>query len=230
MNSLVAPIDVIVPALNAREDLGRCLRSLQDAREEGLIGRVVVVDGGSTDGTEEAARACGATVLSSARGRGLQLAEGALASSAPWLLFLHADTRLLPGWEREVAAFIRQGADRAAAFRLRFDDPAKAPRRLERVVAWRVRLLGLAYGDQGLLISRRLYDEIGGFRDLPLMEDVDLVRRLGRKRLVLLQSVAETSAARYRRDGYLWRSAKNLALLALYFCGVPVRVLARLYG
>ncbi len=223
-------IDVVVPTLNAGEHLGRCLQCLQDARKDGLIGEVVVVDGGSTDGTAEAARACGATVVSSARGRGLQLARGALAASAPWLLFLHADTRLLPGWERETAAFIRQGDGRAAAFRLGFDDSARAARRLERAAAWRVRRFGLAYGDQGLLISRRLYDEVGGYRDMPLMEDVDLVRRLGKRRLMLLESVAETSAARYRRDGYLRRSARNLALLTLYYCGMPVRVLARLYG
>lgn len=230
MISVTAPIDVIVPALNAGEYLGASLQSLGRACEVGLIGRVLVVDGDSADGTPEAARAFGATVVASARGRGLQLARGVLASSASWLLFLHADTRLLPGWEAEAGAFIRQGAGRAAVFRLRFDDPATAARRLERIVEWRVRFLGLPYGDQGLLISRRLYDEVGGYRDMPLMEDVDLARRLGRKRLVLFESTAVTSAARYRKEGYVIRATKNLVLLSLYFCGVPPRALARLYG
>ena len=230
MIALTAPIDVIVPTLNAVESLGASLQSLRRAREAGLIGRLLVVDGGSTDGTPAVASAFEATVVASERGRGHQFARGAALSSAPWLLFLHADTRLLSGWEREATAFIGQGTDRAAAFRLRFDDPSKVARRLERIVEWRARFLGLPYGDQGLLISRRVYDQLGGYRDIPLMEDVDLVRRLGRKRLVLLESVAETSAVRYRNEGHVIRAIKNLVLLSLYFCGVPARVLVRLYG
>jgi len=228
---LTAPtIDIVVPTLNAAATLGATVRCLQRARDSGLVGQVTIVEGGSTDTTPDLARAFGARLVTSERGRGRQLAQGAAASTAPWLLFLHADTRLLPGWEHEIAAFIGQGDDRAAVFRLRLDDCATVARLLERFVAWRTRFLGLPYGDQGLLISRHLYDTVGGFRDLPLMEDVDLVRRLGRRRIVLLDSVAETSAVRYRKRGYLARAASNLVLLSLYFCGVPPRVLARLYG
>jgi rSAM/selenodomain-associated transferase 2 len=223
-------IDIVVPTLNAATTLTGTLRCLQSAREAGLVHQVIIVDGGSSDGTQDTARAFAATVIASGRGRGRQLARGAAVSTAPWLLFLHADTRLLPGWEREVGAFIRQGTGRAAVFRLRFDDSAALARWLERAVSWRTGLLGLPYGDQGLLISRELYDAVGGFRDMPLMEDVDLVRRLGRKRLLLLGSIAETSARRYRRSGYPIRAARNLIVLSLYFCGVPPRVLARLYG
>jgi rSAM/selenodomain-associated transferase 2 len=230
MNSPAPHTDVIVPTLNAAETLGATLQSFQHARAAGLIEQVVVVDGGSTDETTTIARAFGTVVVTSARGRGLQLARGAASSKAPWLLFLHADTRLLPGWEREADAFIRQGTERAAAFRLRFDDSSRAARRLECLVEWRGRFLGLPYGDQGLLISRHLYDTLGGYRDLPLMEDVDLVRRLGRSRLVLLDSMAETSSVRHRTEGYLIRAIKNSVLLSLYFCGVPPHVLARLYG
>ena len=228
---LTAPtIDIVVPTLNAATSLGATLRCLQRARDSGLVGQVAIVDGGSTDTTPDLAHAFGARLVTSERGRGRQLAQGAAISTAPWLLFLHADTRLLPGWEREIAAFMRRGDDRAAVFRLRLDDCATVARLLERFVAWRTRFLGLPYGDQGLLISRHLYDTVGGFRDLPLMEDVDLVRRLGRRRIVLLDSVAETSAVRYRKRGYLARAASNLVLLSLYFCGVPPRMLARLYG
>jgi len=121
-------------------------------------------------------------------------------------------------------------AERAAVFRLRLDDAAPAARRIEKLAAWRSRRLGLPYGDQGLLIARRLYDQLGGYRPLPLMEDVDLVRRLGRRRLAALGSAAVTSAARYRRDGWWLRPLRNLALLALYYLGLPPRWLARLYG
>ena len=97
-------------------------------------------------------------------------------------------------------------------------------------MSWRCRLLALPYGDQGLLIPRGLYEALGGFRPLPLMEDVDLVRRIGRRRLALLPVAAVTSAARYRRAGYGPRVLRNLACLSLYGLGVPPRVIARLYG
>ena len=110
------------------------------------------------------------------------------------------------------------------------DDPKAAARRLEVMVAWRCRVLGLPYGDQGLLISRAFHDRLGGFSDQPLMEDVALVRRIGRARLRFFETAALTSAARYRRAGYAWRSARNLGCLALYFLGVPPRWIVPLYG
>jgi hypothetical protein len=97
-------------------------------------------------------------------------------------------------------------------------------------VALRVGLLALPYGDQGLLISRRLYDELGGYRPLPLMEDVDLVRRIGRRRLKVMKSSALTSAAKWRRDGWARRSGRNLLCLALYRSGLSAERVARLYG
>jgi hypothetical protein len=97
-------------------------------------------------------------------------------------------------------------------------------------VAWRCRVLGLPYGDQGLLIHRDLLACAGGMRPLPLMEDVDLVRRLGRRRLVALPADAVTSAAKWQRQGYLRRSARNLMCLSLWFAGVPPRLIQRIYG
>lgn len=196
-----------------------------------MIGEIVIADGGSRDGSVAAARAAGARVVAAPRGRGTQLAAGAAAARGAWLLFLHADTRLGPGWAGAAARFIadERNGERAAYFRFRLDDGAAAARRLERAVAWRSRW-GLPYGDQGLLLPRALYDRIGGFRAMPLMEDVDLVRRIGKARLVPLAAEALTSAARYRRDGYVRRSLRNLCCLALWRMGVPPRLIARLYG
>lgn len=222
---------VVIPTLNAAAFLPDALAQFGPAVADGLVAQMVVSDGGSRDGTVDQARATGAVVVQGPAGRGGQLLRGAQAASTPWLLFVHADTTLGSGWIEAVRDFIAsQGEDRAAAFAFALDDDAPAARRLERMVAWRCRLLALPYGDQGLLISRRLHDRLGGFRPIALMEDVEFVRRIGRRRLRMLPVPALTSAARYRRDGYLRRSLGNLGCLTLYFTGVPPRVIARLYG
>jgi hypothetical protein len=148
---------------------------------------------------------------------------------------LHADTVLEPGWAEEAEAFVERvmtgrRAQAAAAFRFALDDDGFMPRLLESLVALRCFLFALPYGDQGLLISRKLYRELGGFRPMPLMEDVDLMRRLKRQQLVMLQSRAVTSGVRYRRESYVARSLRNLSCMLLYLLCVPTRVLARLYG
>ena len=121
-------------------------------------------------------------------------------------------------------------APKAGYFRLRVASADRRARRLERLVAWRCRTFGLPYGDQGLLIERDFYRRMGGFRALPLMEDVDLVRRIGRRKLSALDAEAVTSAERYERDGWLLRPMRNLGCLALYFAGLSPTVIRRLYG
>jgi rSAM/selenodomain-associated transferase 2 len=222
-------ISLVIPALNAAATLPDALAALAGAA---ILGEVVVVDGGSRDGTLGCAAAAGARTLTAPRGRGAQLAAGAAAANCAWLLFLHADCRLAPGWDEAVGAFVAAdgAAGRAGYFDLALDDAAPSARRIERLVAWRCRVMALPYGDQGLLISRRLYDAVGGFRSLPLMEDVDLVRRLGRARLARVGACCIAAASRYRRDGYWRRPARNLFCLSLYFAGVRPAWIARIYG
>jgi rSAM/selenodomain-associated transferase 2 len=229
MRTLQEQIAVVIPALDAAATLPDALASLAGAA---LVGEVVVVDGGSRDETIACARAAGARVISAPRGRGMQLGAGAAAAGGGWLLFLHADCRLGQGWEEAVAGFIATdgAAGRAGYFGFALDDPAPAARRLEWLVAWRCRRLALPYGDQGLLIARPLYLAVGGFRPLPLMEDVDIVRRLGRRRLAPIDAACLSSARRFRAGGYWRRPARNLLCLSLYFAGVPPRRIARLYG
>lgn len=225
-------LSVIIPSLNAGPGLASALGALIPGVVNGLIREVIVADGGSTDATLAIAGDAGCTVIACPPGRGGQLARGAGAARSGWLLFLHADTVLGPGWDGEVAQFIANDSSQAYAgvFRFALDDYSTQARRLEFMVAMRCRLLALPYGDQGLLIHRALYAALGGYRDQPLMEDVDLIRRIGRRRLIYFRARALTSAARYARAGYARRSLLNLACLSLYFLRVPPRLIARLYG
>jgi rSAM/selenodomain-associated transferase 2 len=228
-------ISVVIPTFNAERTLAPTLAALVPAVVEGIVQEAILVDGGSTDETRAIAEVAGTHLIGAPRGRGSQLDAGASQARGDWLLFLHADTVLDAGWAEEAKSFIERvesGRRRqaAASFRFALDDDGLMPRLVEWLVGLRCHLLALPYGDQGLLISRNLYDRLGGFRPLPLMEDVDLVRRLRRRELVMLKSRAVTSGERYRREGYFARSLRNLGCVLLYYLRVPPRVLARLYG
>ena len=217
-------LSVVIPALNAAPRLAATIAAVAATAAE-----ILVVDGGSADSTVTLAQACGARVMTAPRGRGPQLAAGVAAARGDWLLLLHADTRLAPDWPAAAVAHIAAGPARAGYFRFALDSADPRARCLERVVAWRSRVLALPYGDQGLLIHRDLLAAVGSVRPLPLMEDVDLVRRLGRARLASLPAAAVTSAERWEREGWRRRSARNLLCLAAWFGGVPPARLARLY-
>ena len=224
-------LTIIIPTLNAGARLSETLAAVDEIRD--VLGvDVVVVDGGSSDDTITRALAGGARVVNAAKGRGVQLSAGAKEATGRWLLFLHADTTLEPFWSTTVTSFMRGRGNglKAAYFTFALDDASSAARRVEGLANWRARKLGLPYGDQGLLMSRTMYDSLVGYLDLPIMEDVDMVRRIGRRNLVELPATATTSAERYRRDGYWRRPLKNLALLSLYFMGVSPKRLARMYG
>jgi rSAM/selenodomain-associated transferase 2 len=228
-------ISVIIPTLNAEAGLAQTLGALVPAALDGLVKEVIVVDGGSGDHTAQISDEAGATFITRCGGRGPQLAAGAAHARFPWLLFLHADTVLDPSWEREATTFMEavdtgKRPPAAAAFRFALDDDGLRPRLLERLVALRCALLRLPYGDQGLLMPKALYAEVGGYPPSPLMEDVGLILRLGRRRVSLLRTRAVTSAVRYHRDGYARRSLRNLTCLTLFFLRAPHSIIARVYG
>jgi rSAM/selenodomain-associated transferase 2 len=190
---------------------------------------IIVVDGGADPELEGVVAAHGrATLRRSSAGRALQMNMGAIGAAGEWLLFLHADSTLPPGWLPAMTTLGRATA--GGWFRFALDDRAWQARVIERLVAWRVRHLRLPYGDQGLFVRRSVFERLGGFRELPLLEDVEFARRLVRAgRMVELPLALGTSSRRWRRDGWFRRSAKNLAIVALYLVGVPPARLAPWY-
>lgn len=218
-------LSVVIPTLNAAATLSQTLCALGQGDE------CIIVDAFSTDSTREIATANGAMLLVSEPGRGGQLHAGALAATGDWLLFLHADTELAPGWRNVVEAFASQnGAERCTAvFRFTLESSDWRARLIELGVAVRILLFGLPYGDQGLLIRRSYYEALGGYNSIPIMEDVDFVRRIGRQRIRVLPCKARTSAIRWRSDGWVRRSLLNLYCLFLFYRGVSPFEIRKIY-
>ena len=179
-----APISVVIPTLNAGESLPGCLAALGEGLQAGLIRELIVSDGGSDDATLEISEAAGAVLIEGMPSRGGQLRRGAGAAQGAWFLFLHADSWLAPGWSE--AALAHMESDKAGYFRLRFDRGGLPGRVVAGWANLRSRLFGLPFGDQGLLIPRDLYDALGGYPDIPLMEDVALARALAKAPKLLL--------------------------------------------
>lgn len=220
-------LSVVVPTLNEQDTVGPLLG---DLRRLTAPNEVIVVDGGSTDLTTGVARAAGARLLDSEPGRGAQLAAGASAARAPLLLFIHADVRL----DDDAIALLNEIAVArppcAMAFRLRIRARGLSYRLIEWGTNIRSRLFALPYGDQGLLVRREDYVRAGGYADLPLMEDVAIIRELRRVTHVhLLDAAAQVSARRWEADGPLRRMIGNWVLVTRYLSGTPPEHLARRY-
>lgn len=222
-----APISVVIPTLNAGAELPGSLGSLIEGLAEGLLREVVISDGGSTDATLTLAEEAGARLVSGPASRGGQLRRGCAQARGDWLLILHADTQLSPGWAPVVAAHLREGQGQAGYFQLRFRAKGVWPFVVAGWANLRARLFGLPYGDQALLIRRDAYFAAGEYPDQPLLEDVALVRRL--KAVTALPVQACTSAQRYQQQGWLRRGAGNLLTLLRYLCGADPNKLAQRY-
>jgi rSAM/selenodomain-associated transferase 2 len=222
-----AGISVIIPALDEAECIGDTIRS---TAAEGLH-EVIVVDGGSTDGTADRASALGARVIRSVPPRARQLNTGALEATGGVLLFLHADTRLPPLYDEAVLRAMKTDAIAAGAFGLGIDAPGPGYRLLERLVDIRSRLFRLPYGDQALFFTASAFHRAGGFPPLPIMDDYQLVRtarRLGQ--VVTLDQRVRTSARRWRKLGLVRTTLVNQLIIAGFRAGVSPERLAGWYG
>lgn len=222
-----APLSVVIPTRDAAAEVAALLSRLMDGVADGLVREVILSDGESGDDIAELAEAVGAEFVPGPAGRGGQLRRGVAAARGEWILVLHADSGLPEGWVDHVRAAMTD-PDRAHAFRLGFRARGLAPRIFASWANLRSRLFRLPYGDQGLLIRSGMYSAAGGYADIPLMEDVALVRALGGK-VALMPAVLTTSATRYETEGWLRRGSGNLWLLLRYLAGADPARLARSY-
>jgi len=219
-------ISVIIPTLNEATTLASCLPAASNDIE------VIVADGGSQDGTAEVAVAKGCKVCVSAPGRGRQMNAGAGVASGEIFLFLHADTRLPEDFAVHVHRILAGPGMIAGAFLLRVESPLRQIRIIERVANWRSDRLQLPFGDQAIFLRAEQFRTIGGFLDLPIMEDVELVRRLQKRGRIGIAPVPVVTSARRWVEKGLWKTTLlNQVFLAAYFLGVrPSRIHDWYYG
>jgi len=226
-DALPERISVIIPALNEEATIGCAISGA-------LLGRnveVIVVDGGSSDSTKAVATACGARALDASSSRALQMNAGAATAEGEILLFLHADTQLPDGFDGLVRHALNEPGVVGGAFLFRTDYRTSVMRLIERLANWRSRCLQMPYGDQAIFVKRTLFNTVKGFRDLPIMEDFEFVRRLRRHgRIALAPAAAITSGRRWRLRGILATTLLNQFLIVAYKLGVSPARLALWYG
>ena len=218
-------ISIIIPTLNEEKHLPATLTGLADRKDIELI----VVDGGSEDRTRETAVDLGARVILSSRGRGHQLNRGTEASKGELLLFLHGDTILPQNFSDAVRETMQNGYA-AGAFSLNIDSSAKRLALVATCANLRSRLCRMPYGDQGIFTSRENFDRIGGFREVPIMEDfifMRSIRKLGK--IHILKEAVSTSPRRWDNMGIIRTTCINQIIVAGYWCGVPLPTLAEIY-
>lgn len=219
-------ISIIIPTLNEAENL----RSTLASAESGADVEIIVVDGGSTDETVELARSFGVRLLTTAAGRAGQVNVGALAASGDVLLFLHGDTKLPPGFHQHVQGIMAESGTVAGAFSLGIDDSEIGLRIIEKLANFRSRFFQMPYGDQAIFLRASLFHSIGGFSEMPIMEDFVFMQRVKKEGRVVIAPVAvSTSSRRWKELGILKTTLINQVILLAYFFGCSPERLARWY-
>ncbi len=219
-------ISVIIPVVNEAENLGKAIES---AKVAGAF-EVIVVDGGSSDQSCAIATVCGAQLIKTSPGRGIQLQAGAQVATGDVLLFLHADNRLAKESCQQIAEAFADTNVLFGGFRQQIDAIGYRYRFLEFGNAFRAKWLGVIYGDQAIFVCRETLAAVGGIPELPLMEDVELMRRLRRRgKRVLLDGPLRISARRWQRHGVFRQTLRNWTLLVAYFLGVSPGTLSGWY-
>jgi rSAM/selenodomain-associated transferase 2 len=220
-------ISVIIPALNEEKSISATIKSIMPLRPH----EVIVVDGGSTDRTIAVCRGLGIRVLFSPRGRARQMNLGARQATGEVLLFIHADTQLPSSALDDIGLALSDARIVGGRFDVRLEGKHWMLKLIGAMISLRSRISRVATGDQGIFVRRDVFAELGGYPDLPLMEDIALSRALKRRgRLACLRSRVVTSARRWEAEG-IWRTIfKMWALKSLYLVGISPLRLKRYYG
>ena len=226
-DSSLPGISIVIPVINEEDAIGRALESTQGAK--GMVERIVI-DGGSHDGTVRKAHDLGARVIESTAGRSQQMNEGARAAKGDTLLFLHADTRLPPGYENHIHRILGRDGTVAGAFQLSIDDPFHGLRLIERLANFRSVRMGMPYGDQAIFLAKETFFRVGGFPEIPIMEDFELMRRLRRQgRIEIAPAPVLTSAQRYHEVGFFKTTLINQGIILAYLFGSSPERLSNWY-
>ncbi len=223
-------LSVVIPVLN---EAARIVATVNDVIERAEVAEVIVVDGGSSDESAQLAKDAGATVLTTQRGRGHQLNVGAATAVSENLLFLHADVTLPTNATQMIEDALRKPGVVGGAFRTwhraeRWRGKAKAA--LLHLADFRSRYSPLPYGDQGIFTSAKIFQQIGGFPTIPLMEDLAFARALRQRGIVVRLPAAVSVSARRFESAPIYQTALVNIFPLLYYLGVPSTILARLYG
>ncbi len=238
----VMKLSVIIPSLNEEENIQKCIESVQQTFHGSPFDpiEIIVVDGGSNDRTEEFAIKAGARFIKSKRGRGIQLKNGASSAQGDLLMFLHADSRLFFNEEERknisrIISEILKGNYAGGFFRLRFDNGSPSIKLVELFANLRAKLFSLPYGDQAIFIRKDVYEKIGGFKEYPFLEDIDIVLKLKREghRLKYID-IPVTASSRRLKKGYplspIIVSLRNVIIAMLFIIGVKPSSLIKVYN
>ncbi|WP_371411470.1 TIGR04283 family arsenosugar biosynthesis glycosyltransferase [Nostoc linckia] len=219
-------ISIIIPAIN---EAGNIKEAIATTKSSTNI-EVIVVDGGSSDDTKAIAQSLGVKVISSSPGRAVQMNAGAVAASGEILLFLHADTRLPAGFDEMICTALQQPRIVAGAFNLQIDASLLSLRWVELGVKWRSHFCQMPYGDQAIFVTKAVFQQVGGFPELAIMEDFELIRRLKTKgRIAILSTPVVTSARRWLQKGVLKTTLLNQIVIIAYLLGVSPERIRRWY-
>ncbi len=219
-------LSVIIPALNEATHIADTIAAAQRVSPV----EIIVADGGSSDETVSIATSCGAQVINTKTGRGIQMNRAAEIAGGDILLFLHADTRLPENYAREIYTCLASPDTAGGAFLLHIDHASRGARIIEHGVSIRSRRLSLPFGDQGIFLRRNLFKKLNGFKEIPLMEDYDFMRRLRRfGRIRIVMKPVTTSARRWQQLGLIRTTLINQAMIAGYLLGISTDRLAGWY-
>jgi len=227
---MIPKFSFIIPVWNEEAIISRTIEHVRDLRASGGA-EIIVVDGDPAGRTIKVARHMGVKTAISEKGRGIQMNLGASLAEGEILIFLHADTLLPPDALELIETAMADGSCIAGAFDLAIDSERPAFRLIEKAASFRSRMTRIPYGDQTIFIRKRDFRDLGGFRDIPIMEDVEIMRRIKKRmgKICIIERAVMTSPRRWEKEGIVYTTLRNWLLIALYFCGVKPEKLIRFY-